>query len=111
MVKSSRTRTSNSNTSSPSCFRWPMPGPIREWLPSVLSRVFLTWAFLRNGSQFFITTVVTSWLNGKHVVFGILKYDDKESAHVVKSIEATGSAKGDIKYSKAPTIIDSGKLQ
>jgi peptidylprolyl isomerase len=62
-----------------------------------------------NGSQFFITTVVTSWLDGKHVVFG--EVADAESVRIVKAIEATGSSSGAIKYKQmSPTIVDSGVL-
>jgi len=61
-----------------------------------------------NGSQFFITTVVTSWLDGKHVVFG--EVADEESMKVVKALEATGSKSGSVKYTKRPTIVDSGEL-
>jgi len=59
-----------------------------------------------NGSQFFVTTVVTSWLDGKHVVFGEVADDD--SMRIVKAIEACGSSSGKIQYSKTPTITGSG---
>jgi cyclophilin family peptidyl-prolyl cis-trans isomerase len=59
-----------------------------------------------NGSQFFITTVVTSWLDGKHVVFG--EVADETSLELVRKIEALGSRSGSTK-SKI-TISESGAL-
>ena len=58
-----------------------------------------------NGSQFFITTVPTPWLNGRHVVFGkVLNYDNL----VVTKIESVGSPSGTPK--KRVVIVDSGVL-
>jgi peptidyl-prolyl cis-trans isomerase A (cyclophilin A) len=39
-----------------------------------------------NGSQFFITTVPTPWLQGKHTIFGLV--EDEESKNTVKKIES-----------------------
>ncbi|KAF6237482.1 hypothetical protein HO173_004372 [Letharia columbiana] len=60
-----------------------------------------------NGSQFFITTVVTSWLDNKHVVFG--EVADSESMKIVKAIESTGSTSGKIQYTKDPVITKAGQ--
>jgi cyclophilin family peptidyl-prolyl cis-trans isomerase len=57
-----------------------------------------------NGSQFFITTVPTDWLNGKHVVFG----EVTDGSDVVKKIESLGSSSG--KTSAKITIDDAGEL-
>jgi cyclophilin family peptidyl-prolyl cis-trans isomerase len=57
-----------------------------------------------NGSQFFITTVVTPWLDGKHVVFGQVT----EGMDVLDAIEANGTRSGS---TKAPIKIeDCGQL-
>merc|ERR1712136_466613 len=59
-----------------------------------------------NGAQFFITTVPTPHLDGKHVVFG--KVSDSKSMDVVKAIEALGSETGETK--KKIEIAKSGLL-
>ncbi|KAM3563553.1 hypothetical protein ARSEF4850_002267 [Beauveria asiatica] len=56
-----------------------------------------------NGSQFFLCTATTGWLDGKHVVFGKVV----EGLDVVKKVEKYGSDSG--KTSKKIVIDDSGE--
>jgi len=43
-----------------------------------------------NGSQFFLTTAETDWLNGKHVVFGSVT----KGMDIVRKVESYGSRSG-----------------
>merc|ERR1712051_559916 len=57
-----------------------------------------------NGSQFFLCTIKTQWLDGKHVVFGNVT----SGMDVVKKIEAVGSSNGATR--KEVKIVDCGQL-
>jgi cyclophilin family peptidyl-prolyl cis-trans isomerase len=57
-----------------------------------------------NGSQFFLCTVKTPWLDGKHVVFGNVV----EGLDVLKKIESYGSDSG--KTSRSIVIANCGQL-
>lgn len=91
--------------------QWPtqarIPTAHSKLRPSDL-RIYPSLSIDLTAHRFFVTTVVTSWLDGKHVVFG--EVADDQSLNIVKAIEATGSSTGKIKYSKAPTIDNAGQL-
>jgi peptidyl-prolyl cis-trans isomerase B (cyclophilin B) len=59
-----------------------------------------------NGSQFFITTAITSWLDGKHVVFG----EVLEGYEIVEKIEDVPKNPGD-KPKQTIKIVKSGELE
>ena len=59
-----------------------------------------------NGSQFFITTAITSWLDGRHVVFG----EVIEGYDIVEKIENVPKAAGD-KPTETVKIVKSGELE
>ena len=57
-----------------------------------------------NGSQFFLCTVETNWLDGKHVVFGNVT----KGMDVVKKVESYGSQSG--QTSAKIIVADCGQL-
>jgi len=57
-----------------------------------------------NGSQFFLCTAKTSWLDGKHVVFGSVV----EGMEIVKKVESFGSQSG--KTSAKIIVADCGQI-
>ena len=59
-----------------------------------------------NGSQFFISTIPTPWLNGKHTIFGDVV--DEGSKKVVDAIEAVPT--GAMDRPKEPVVMESVEI-
>jgi peptidyl-prolyl cis-trans isomerase B (cyclophilin B) len=63
-----------------------------------------------NGSQFFITTAITSWLDGRHVVFGEV-LEGTNVVDIIENSEKGGDKNMPDKPNKTVTIAKSGELE
>ena len=57
-----------------------------------------------NGSQFFITTAKTPWLNGKHTIFGQVISSSMESVQKLNNVATLGRNAGDRPLSRQEII-------
>ena len=60
-----------------------------------------------NGSQFFITTAATDWLNNRHTIFG--EVEDDASRQVVDAIGTTATGPGDRPLE--PVVLESVQVE
>lgn len=90
-------------------------GPDRSVEFRMLCVIFICDIFFSNGCQFYITTVQTPWLNGKHTIFG-KTVEGQDIVHMVERVKTDTDdvplepviiqACGDIPIDKAYVISD-----